>query len=133
MLTQAVGRYTHALHRDIIALGYRPHDMFTTLPISEMISIVVAAPPGSSLRWYLDNGWSRTDHLLANMTETASGVAALKEPYERPGLGDRSPGDNIFPADVMTWEEADRRDAEREAAGNKGKVHARIWGAGAPR
>ena len=127
MLTAAVGRYFHALQRDLLALGCRAADMFTDrLTIAELVSIVVAAPPTSSLRYFMDNGWSRTDHLLANMTETQSGVAELSEPYERPGLGDRSPGDNIFPADVMSWEEMDRLDAQRETR-PKGKTHTRTW------
>jgi hypothetical protein len=127
MLTAAVGRYFHALHRDLLTLGYRPADMFTDrLPIAELISIVVAAPPTSSLRYFMDNGWSRTDHLLANMAEQQADVAKLTGPYDRPGLGERSPGETIFPADVMTWEEMDRRDAER-AARPRGKPHSRRW------
>jgi hypothetical protein len=127
MLAQAVGRYRHALVRDVLALGYRASDMFTTLTFSEMVSIVVAAPPDSSLRYFLDNGWSRTDHLLANMAETQSGVAKLDTPYERPGLGERSPGDNIFPADAMTWEEMDRLDELRAKQVKKGKTHVKVW------
>jgi hypothetical protein len=126
MLTQAVGRYSHALVRDLLTLGYRAADMFTVLSFSEMVSIVVGAPPGSSLRYFMDDGWSRTDHLLANMAEADAGVAKLDAAYERPGLGERSPGDNIFPADVMTWEEMDRRDAER-ANRPRGKSHSRRW------
>jgi hypothetical protein len=128
MLTAAVGRFWHALVRDVLALGYRTADMFTTLSCSEMVSIVVAAPPDSSLRYFLDNGWSREAHLLANMAEQQSGVAKLDGPYERPGLGERSPGDNIFPADVMTWEEMDRLDALRESGQvKKGKTHVKVW------
>jgi len=129
MLTAAVGRYHHALVRDVLALGYRAGDMFTDrLTISELISIVVAAPPTSSLRWFLDNGWTRTDHLLANMTETQQGVAQLSEPYERPGLADRAPGSTMFPADIMTWEEMDRREIQRYGSEPvKGRTHSRVW------
>jgi hypothetical protein len=130
MLTAAVGRYHHALVRDLLALGYRPRDMFTDrLTFSELVSIVVAAPPTSSLRWFLDNGWTRTDHLLANMTETAAGVAELSSPYERPGIEDRSPGASMFPADVMSWEEMDRRELQRYGpdAPNPGRTHSRVW------
>jgi hypothetical protein len=127
MLTQAVGRHRHALIRDLLALGFRAADMFTDrLTISEVISIVVAAPPTSSLRFFIDGGWTRADHILANMAEQEAGLAGLTAPYERPGLGDRCPGQNIFPADAMTWEEMDARDAQR-AAGPAGKTHKREW------
>jgi hypothetical protein len=127
MLTQAVGRYGHALRRDLIALGYRPPEV-DRVPIGDLMSIVVGAPPGSALRYFMDGGWSRTDQLLANMAEQAAGVAKLSTAYERPGIGERSPGENIFPADVMTWDEMDRLDAERDAGARPlGKPHARAW------
>ena len=63
------------------------------------------------------------------MTETAAGVAQLSEPYERPGLSQRSPGESMFPADVMSWEEMDRREIERYRpdANPKGRTHSRVW------
>ena len=103
-------------------------DRFTTLTLSDMVSIVVGAPPSSSLRYFIDNGWSRTDHLLANLTETQSGVAKLSGPYERPGIGDRSPGEQLFPADVMTWAEMDALDEKRDKGELKtGRAHSRVW------
>ena len=127
MLTAAVGRYGHALQRDLLTLGFRAKDMFTDrLTISELISIVVASPPGSALRHAFDDGWTRTDHVLANMAEAQAGVAHLTGPYDRPGLGDRLPGEQIFPADVMTWEQMDRLDEERQQR-PKGKSHERRW------
>lgn len=117
MLAYVVGECWHALVRDLLSLGFRAKDMFTTLTLAEMVSIVVASPPGSAVRYFLDQGWSRTDHLLANMQEQAAGVAKLPEAYARPGLEQRpaDPLDNarFFPAEAMTWEEADRRDKMR--------------------
>jgi hypothetical protein len=120
MLAHVVGEHWHAFHRDVIALG---RDV-NKLTLAEMVSIVVAAPPTSSVRYFLDQGWSRTDHLLANMQEQA-GHATLPQAYERPGLEAR-PEDPLsnarfFPAEVITWEEADRRDKARNDYGSKHK------------
>lgn len=129
MVAEAVTKYRHALVRDVLALGYRAGDMFTTLSFADMISIVVASPPGSSLRYWMDQGWSRTDHLLANMAEADADVAHLKAPYERPGLEDRAAGNKIFGADSMTWEEMDAREAQR-AQTPHGTSRVKVWGAG---
>jgi hypothetical protein len=99
--------------------------MFTTLSLADMVSIVVGAPPGSAVRHWLDDGWTKTDHLLANQQELGAGVATLPEPYQRPGLAER-PDDptastRFFPAEVITWEEADRRDKARYAKAVKAK------------
>jgi hypothetical protein len=125
MLTHVVGECWHALVRDVLALGYRTEDMFTTLSLAEMVAIVVAAPPGSSVRHWLDEGWTRTDHLLANAQEQNAGVAKLPEPYQRPGLDER-PEDPLanarfFPAEIITWDEAEARDKARNAYGAKNK------------
>lgn len=119
MLTHVVGECWHALERDVLALGYRTDDMFTTLSFRDMISIVVAAPPTSSVRWFLDGGWTRTDHLLANQQEQGAGVARLTEPYSRPGIENRQPEPprGFLQADALPWEEAERRD-EIRATGN---------------
>lgn len=119
MLTHVIGACWHALRRDVIALGYRAGDMFTTLDIADMVSIVVAAPPGSSVRHYLDGGWTRTDHLLANMQEQGAGVAKLESPYQRPGLEQRTDAAPVmsdgkfFHGEALDWHEAERRDAIR--------------------
>lgn len=129
MLTQAVGMYWHALVRDVLALGFRARDIFTELDLGEMVSIVVAAPPDSSLRYHLDGGWSREAHLLANMTEQRAGLTDLKDPYERPGLDQRAAAkdDRIMRADVMSWEEMDRLDEQRRRASSGGKTTKKVW------
>jgi hypothetical protein len=128
MLARVVGECWHALVRDVIALGFRRQDMFTTLDLSDMIAIVVGAPPTSSVRYFLDQGWSREAHLLANLQEQNAGMGQLNEPYPRPGIEarERDPMEGkFFPMEPMTWEEADRRDAARYAAAAAGKPKGR--------
>ena len=136
MLAHVVGECWHALVRDVIAMGFRRQDMFTTLDLSDMIAIVVGAPPTSSIRYFLDQGWSREAHLLANMQEQNAGMGQLQEPYPRPGIEQREPDPmqkaGFFPMEAMTWEEADRRDAARyaaAAAGKKGRTRTRTYSA----
>lgn len=128
MLTQAVGVHWHAVVRDVLALGYRASDIFTELGLGEMVSIVVAAPPNSSLRYFLDEGWSREAHLLANMAEQRAGIAELNDPYQRPGLDQRAApkDDRIMRGDVMSWSEMDRLD-ERRRASSGGKTTKKVW------
>ncbi len=119
MLGRAIGMHWQALVRDVLALGYRVADMFTTLTVAEMVAIVVGAPPNSSVRFFMDAGWTRTDHLLANMQEGTSELAALKKPYERPGLDEREAWDGAMfggKAEEMTWDQAAERDKQRYAA-----------------
>jgi hypothetical protein len=131
MLTQAVGAHWHALVRDVLSLGYRIRDMFSgELGLAELVSVVVAAPPNSSLRYFLDQGWSREAHLLANMAEQRAGLSDLNEAYDRPGLADRgnSPNDGrIVRADVMTWAEMDKLDQERRNSAVGGVTTKKVW------
>ena len=118
MVTHVVGRYWPALVRDVLGLGFRAKDIFAELTLEEVVAIVIAAPPSSSVRNALDAGWSREAHLLANLTEQGAGLAGLEEPYDRPGLDDRlpePPKNSIVKSQVMSWEEMDRREAELEA------------------
>lgn len=121
MLAVVVAAHWHPLRRDVIALGKDPREMFTpTLPLEDMLSIVLAAPPTSSVRASLDRGWTRTDHLLANIQEGQSGVAELRQPYERPGVNERMEVSNdSMGAQTMAWEEMDQRDAAREELGRQ--------------
>jgi len=122
MLAHVIGECWHAFHRDVMALGRDVHD----LSLAEMVSIVTAAPPSSSVRYYLDQGWSREAHLLATMQEQAAGVARLPDAYQRPGMEARRDDPmteaKFFPADAMTWDEAERRDKARYAAAAAGKT-----------
>jgi hypothetical protein len=122
MLAHVVGECWHAFHRDVLTLPGRD---INSLSLAEMVSVVVGAPPGSAIRHWLDDGWTRTDHLLANQQELRAGVATMSEPYQRPGVDQRvddpAQGTRFFPAEVITWEEADRRDKERYAKAAKAK------------
>lgn len=133
MLTRVVYECWHALVRDVLALGYRTEDMFTTLSLADMVSIVVGAPPGSAVRHWLDGGWTRTDHLLANQQEQRAGIATLPEAYPRPGLETRAADPmadaKFFPMEAMSWEEADKRDAARYASKPKGRGRSRTYSA----
>lgn len=121
MLAHVVGECWHAFHRDVMALG---RDV-NALTLAQQVSIVVGAPPGSSVRHWLDGGWSQESQLLANLAEQNAGIATISEPYARPGVEHRpvdpTQGTRFFPADVITWEEADRRDKERYAKAAKAK------------
>ena len=132
MLTQAVGAHWHAVVRDVLGLGFRARDIFTELDLAEMVSIVIAAPPNSSLRYFLDSGWSREAHLLANLAEQRAGIADLVDPYERPGLDERATPDDgrLLKADVMSWEEMDRLDELRRLRASSGvnvKKTKKVW------
>lgn len=129
MLTHVVGRHWPAVVRDVLALGYRVSDIFSTLTLEELLAVVIAAPPSSSVRTALDAGWSREAHLLANMQEQRAGLTDLSEPYERPGV-ERAPktvSQGIIQSDVMTWDEMDALDAKRDAIGSSGKSSVRTW------
>jgi hypothetical protein len=116
MLATVIRRYWHALVRDVLALGYRASDLFTTLSFHEVLCIVLGAHPQTSVRFFLDAGWSREAHLLANMNEQQAGVARVHEPYERPGLDQRIQdpmSTKFFQADAMTWTEMDEMERKR--------------------
>lgn len=48
--------------------------------------MIVAAPPGTSVRYVMDEGYSITDHLLATMSEQQAGLVTLQKRYQRPGV-----------------------------------------------
>jgi hypothetical protein len=103
--------------------------MFTTLTLADMVSIVVGSPPTSSVKHFLDGGWTRTDHLIANMQEGQLGLKEMSEPYSRPTAP--APQDDVdgallrtFQADTMEWLEFDRLQ-ELRATAPVGKAHVR--------
>jgi hypothetical protein len=54
---RAIGFHWHAVQRDLLVLGLHAADMFTPkLTAPEVLSLIVAAPPGSSVCHVLDNG-----------------------------------------------------------------------------
>ena len=54
---RAIGFHWHAVQRDLLVLGLHAADMFTPrLTAPEVVSLIAAAPPGSSICHVLDNG-----------------------------------------------------------------------------
>jgi len=130
MLASVIRKYWHALVRDVMALGFRASDMFTTLSFHEMLCIVLGSHPQTSVRFFMDAGWSREAHLLANLQESQAGVARIHEPYDRPGMDQRIQdpmAGRFFQSDPMTWTEMDEMDRKRYSAENvpTGKNHVR--------
>jgi hypothetical protein len=130
MVGRVVTHYRAALVRDLLALGFRATDMFSPrLSFYELTCIIVASPPNSSVRYYLDGGWSREAQLIANLQEQQAGFGKLREPYERPGqvmaaASASNPfGGGLFEgAEAMDMEEMDRRLEERYANARKGST-----------
>lgn len=106
-LVRAIGFHWHAVQRDLLVLGFRAVDMFTPkLTASEVMSIIVAAPAASALRWSIDEGYTITDHLLATLSEQQEGLVRLPGRHRRPGINTAAshPGSSIngVPADVVS-------------------------------
>lgn len=104
----AIGSHWHAVQRDLLSLGLRAADMFTPkITASEVLSIIVAAPPGSSVRYAVDAGWSLTDHILATDLEHRAGFIDLPGRMVRPGVADEvkpeKTAQNVF-SDISEFE-----------------------------
>ena len=65
--------------------------MFTNLTVSEMVSIVVAAPPNSAVYHAVNDGYTLTDHLLATLNEQQAGLGYIPGRIARPGVTDTRP------------------------------------------
>ncbi len=79
-------RFPRAVERDVIHEGYHLSDIGHGLSFSEFVSIVLAAPRDSAVRWAIDGGWSQEAHLLANQQEQQAGLLDLGARYPRPGV-----------------------------------------------
>ena len=130
-LARVIRRHWHAVQRDVLQLGYRKADMFTRLTVNEMISIVLAAPPGTAVHHAVNGGWTMTDHLLATGFEQQAGLTQLPRRIERPGVTDTRPSrpanvhDHTQPVqrirfDVMTIDELEKRRRARISKGGLG-------------
>jgi hypothetical protein len=98
--------------------------MFTTLNVDEMVSIVVAAQPGTAIYHAVNDGWTLTDHLIATTGEQQAGLTELRKRIARPGVTDTRPAkpvsalDHSKPVqkitfDPMTIEQFEARRRER--------------------
>lgn len=90
-LARACHRHWHAVQRDILQLGFRKTDIFTTLTVDEMVSIVVAAQPGTAVHHAVNGGFTTTDHLLATAMERDAGLVDISQRFVRPGVTDTRP------------------------------------------
>jgi hypothetical protein len=83
-LAAAIKDHWHAVERDLLAIGYHADDIGTKLTTCELISIVLASPPGTAVHHFDPNAWSRTDELIANLGEQQAGLLNLNARYARP-------------------------------------------------
>lgn len=84
-LAAAIRDYWHAVERDLATLQLDADDIGTPkLPVTKLISIVLAAPPGTACHHFSPDAWSRTDELLATLSEQQAGVVTLNARYARP-------------------------------------------------
>lgn len=83
-LAAAIKNHWHAVERDLLALNYCADDIGTKLSTCQLISIVLAAPPGTSVHHFDPHAWSRTDELIANLGEQQAGLLNLNARYARP-------------------------------------------------
>jgi hypothetical protein len=83
-LAAAIKKYWHAVERDLLDLGYHADDIGTKLTTCELISVVLAAPPGTAVHAFNPDAWSRTDELIANLGEQHAGLLSLNARYARP-------------------------------------------------
>lgn len=84
-LAACIKDHWHAVERDLLALGYHADDIGTKLTTAELISVVLAAPPGTAVH-HFSGSWSKTDELLANLSEQQAGVFGINARYARPGV-----------------------------------------------
>jgi hypothetical protein len=87
-LLRVMGDHLSAVERDLIVAGYHLRDIPSKISWAEMIAFVEGSPPGSAVRHAKDDGWSRTDTLLATLIEALTGVAQITGRFKRPGLTD---------------------------------------------
>jgi hypothetical protein len=87
-LVRICGEHWHAVERDLRVLGLRREDIGTSkLTLWELISYVVASPPGTAVFHAETRNGTLTQEaqFLANMSEQMAGVP-LHARYERPGV-----------------------------------------------
>lgn len=64
------------------------------------MSIIVASPPDSAVRYAVDEGWPQTDRLIANMHEHQAGLSDLPQRYPRPGAQPTAAPEDHVPISV---------------------------------
>jgi hypothetical protein len=84
-LAAAIRDHWHAVERDLLDMGYHADDIGTKLTTCELISIVIAAQPGTAVH-HFSGGWTKAEELLANLSEQQAGVFGINARYARPGV-----------------------------------------------
>jgi hypothetical protein len=91
-LARVVTDHPHAVQRELLCYGYSfagwGNPWARELELNQFISFVLGAPPASALGLAVSDGWSKTDHLLANLAEQHAGLIRLGGRYDRPGVED---------------------------------------------
>jgi hypothetical protein len=111
-LAACITDHWHAVERDLLAIGKRADDILTpNLTLCELISVVLAAPPGTAIHHFDPARWSKTDELIANMTEQQAGLVSLNGRYPRPQVNTaeyrpRSAMDMLAPWDGIVFDAA---------------------------
>jgi hypothetical protein len=109
-LARACSFHWHAVERDLLSLGYTADDIGSKLTVWQLVSIVVAAPPGTAVHHAVGN-WTRQEDILATLAEQQAGVAHVNARYERPGVDSR-PGQTPSAISHMPDYQGVRLDAE---------------------
>jgi hypothetical protein len=91
-LARVVADHPHAVQRDLLCHRFRYADFgmpgMTELGLRHFVAFVIGAPPVSALGQAVNEGWPKTDQLLANLAEQHAGLIALRSRYPRPGIPD---------------------------------------------
>ena len=89
-LARVITEHPHAVQRELLIHHFRWGDFGRSgdipLELWEFVSFILGAPPTSGVGLALSDGWTPTDHLLANMQEQDAGLIQLTSRYTRPGV-----------------------------------------------
>ncbi len=69
-LQHTLDNYLGAVERDLLQAGYSFTDVGTRLTLSQFVHFVVYSPPGTAVYHKIHEGWSVTDHLLAQVLDS---------------------------------------------------------------
>lgn len=84
-LSECIKDHWHSVERDLLTLGFTADDIGGRLSICQLISIVLASQPGTSVHHFA-GGWSREAELMANLSEQKAGLLDLQARYARDGV-----------------------------------------------
>ena len=113
-----MANHRHAVVRDLASLGYRGDAL---IDFGDFISIVLASPPLSAVRYAVEGGWSQTDQLLANLGEQQAGLRQIQQPYARPGVAAEADPGPVTPDGAPRFTPQTREEFERRRARDRGR------------